>query len=66
MWQSSPEQQGNCHRSALSIGQPGAKSHMANCLPFKKEDNFCMTFLIDHWPADPKVMGQMAHKFSIK
>ena len=25
-----------------------------------------MTFLVGHWPADPKGTGQMAYKFSIK
>ena len=60
MGQLGPEQQGNCHRSALLAGQPGAKSHMANCLLFEKEDKFCTTFLVSHQPANPKVAGQMA------
>ena len=25
-----------------------------------------MTFLVSHWLANPKVIGQMAYKFSIK
>ena len=66
MWQLSPEQQGNCHRSAPLASQLDAKSHMADCLLFEKEDDFCMTFLVGCWLADPKVTGQMAHNFSIK
>ena len=66
MWQSSPEQQGNCHRSALSASWPDTKSHMADCLLLEKEDDFCMTLLVSHQLANPKVTGQMAHKFSIK
>ena len=31
----------------------GAESCMANPLLFEKEDNFCMTFLVGHWPATP-------------
>ena len=45
---------------------PAVKSHMADHLLFKKEDNFCMTFLVSHWPANPKVVGQMAYKCSTK
>ena len=66
MWQSSPEQQGNCHRSALLAGQLATKSHTADCLLFKKEDNFCMTLLVSPWLANPEVVGQMVYKFSIK
>ena len=65
MWQLGPEQLGNCHRSALLASQ-GAKSCTANHLLFEKEDDFCMTFLVGHWPADPKVTGQMAYKFITK
>ena len=38
---------------------------MANYLLFEKDD-FCMTFLVSYWLADPKVVGQMAYIFSIK
>ena len=61
-----PEQGGNHQRSALSAGQPAAKSCMANHVLFKKEDDFHTTFLVGHQLADPKVAGQMAYKFSMK
>ena len=65
MWQLGPEQQGNCHRSALLISQLGEESHIANHLLFEKDD-FCTTFLVSCQLADPKVAGQMAYKFIIK
>ena len=62
----SPEQQGNHHRSALLACQPDTKCHMAGCLIFRKEDNFCMTFLVGCQLADTQVVGQMAQKFNRK
>ena len=54
------KQQGNHHRLALLACQSDMKCHMANCLPFKKEDNFC-TFPVSHWPANIHIAGQTAH-----
>ena len=61
-----PEQQGSCHSSALLACWPDTESCMANCLLFEKEDDFCMTFLVSHWLADPKVAGQITYKFDGK
>ena len=63
MWQSCPEQPGSCHRSACWLG---TKSHTPNHLLFEKEDDFCMTLLVGHQPADLKVAGQMVYKFNGK
>ena len=60
------EQQGNYHILALSACWLDAKCCMADCLLFRKGDNFCMTFLISHWPADIQIVGQTAHNFSRK
>ena len=38
------KEQGNHHRLAMLAGWLDAKSHMANHLLFRKENDFCMTF----------------------
>ena len=66
MWQTCPEQQGSHHSSALLACQLDAESHMADCLLFEKEDDFCMTFLVSHWLANPRFIGQITYKFNGK
>ena len=66
MQQPDPEQQENHHRLALSACQLDTECCTANCLLFRKEDNFCMTFLIGHWLADIQIICQKAHNFSRK
>ena len=39
---------------------------MANHLLFEKEDDFCMTYLVSHQLAEPKVAGQITYKFNGK
>ena len=63
MWQLSPEQRGNHHRSALSASWAATKSH-GQSASFQKRRQFL--YDISGQPANTKVVGQMAYKFSTK
>ena len=60
------KQQGNYHRLALLACQLGTKCCMADCLLFEKENDFCMTFFIGHWPANIHIGSQTAHNLHRK
>ena len=36
----------------MSAGQSGAKSHTADCLLFRQENDFHMTVSVGHWLAN--------------